>query len=144
MEFANKKELCEVLKTVMAITQYSMNDLIGEAKSLEEASENLDRKLTAIMKESTNFVIIKELRRIQYNNDSGKRLGKDYDTEYERLMRWIAKDYSDQPSSIKRKLNAHNLMLNVSSMDMFCVIKGNHDYRMFKHDIEQRTGKRYV
>ncbi len=144
MEFKNKKELCDSLNQVVAITRLTVKDLIGEAKTLEEATVNFEKKVNSLIEQSTNLVIIKELRKVVYNSGMAKHFKSDYDTEYERLMGWIVSDYQGHSKSDKKLLNEHNLVMNVSSMDMHCVIGNRKDYMVFKKDLEQRVGKRFA
>ena len=140
MKFANKKELCDTLGKVIAITRSSVVELIGEATSLEEATKNLEVNIDKLIKEASCHSIIKALRGIVYKNE----FNKDYDVEYERLMGWIVSDYQGHSKSDKKLLNEHNLVMNVGSMDMFCVINNSHDYKVFKADLEKRVGKRFA
>lgn len=140
MKFENKKELCNTLNEIIAITRSSVNQLIGEATSLEEATKNLEENIDMIIKQNSSKEEKQALKGIVYKNE----MGKDYDTEYERLMGWIVSDYQGHSRSDKRLLTEHNLVMNVGSMDMFCVIRDNDDYRMFKQDLENRVGKRFA
>ena len=144
MEIKNKKELCNAIGEAIGITRLTVKDFVGEADSLEKAVELFERKMESLIKASTNDKEVIALRTIVYNYGIGKKYNTTYGIEYERLMGWIVKDYGEQPKDIKKLLNIRNLIMNVSSMDMMCVINGDKEFQVFKKDIEQRVGRKFA